>query len=725
MIAKAVKGKGFRGALQYDLDKEQGRIIDTNMAGENPRELAAEFGEIRKLRPNLGKAVLHVSLSAALGENLTDAQWSEIGKRYLDGMGLEKNQFVITRHTDTEHQHIHILANRIRFDGSVTSDSQDYKRQETLMRDIERDYGLQRVAPSHEAERKAPTKGEIEGSLRTGQPSARQQLQQLADAAAKGCRSFTAYQERLEAAGVELVPVVQLEGAKLSGLSYRLDGVTMKGSDLGKSYSPAGLAKRGVTYEQDRDFAAVRASGERDARRTFGDATGDIQASPVPERRGLGRDAGALGAGAGRVDGRNPPDADRDRPQNREGGQRLREEDQRHDAGMDRRSDGSGRRSDSVDQGRKADGVDALRPNSGHGVGYSGARERVLALAEPADRAKPTGRESGSRVPEARRDRSLEALQRQINALDVPRFEVGIREAKTGQMMNREWSRTEVAQSAAWLKRMNAKGNDVYIRPAGAHGLVLVDDLKVQALTRMKADGFLSAATIETSPGNYQAWVKLSDKPLSAEARSIAAQELAKRYGGDPNSADSRHYGRLAGFTNQKPQHTRDDRQPYVLAHDCPGKVATAAPAYLEHIRDRLDRAEAQKERQKRLEALQVAPLVHGGHTPTQEYQKQAQRLLVRFGDGADLSRMDWMIAQDMAKSGRFTVQDIEKGIRECSPNVESRKAGHTEDYYAKRTAANAWHSTEVQQHRQEQQAQTQERQAQRSTDRDGPDMTQ
>ena len=87
MIAKAVKGKGFRGALQYDLDKEQGRVIDTNMAGENPRQLAAEFGEIRKLRPNLGKAVLHVSLSAALGENLTDAQWSEIGHRYLDGMG--------------------------------------------------------------------------------------------------------------------------------------------------------------------------------------------------------------------------------------------------------------------------------------------------------------------------------------------------------------------------------------------------------------------------------------------------------------------------------------------------------------------------------------------------------------------------------------------------------------------------------------------------------------
>lgn len=711
MIAKAVKGKGFRGALEYDLTKEGGRVLDTNMAGENPRELAAEFGEIRKLRPNLGKAVLHVSLSAAPGEKLTDAQWREIGKRYIDGMGLEKNQFIVTRHTDTEHEHIHILANRIRFDGGVTSDSQDYKRQETIMRELERDYGLQRVAPSIEAERKAPTKGEIEGGIRTGEPSAKQQLQQLCDGAAKDCRSFSVYQERLEAAGVELVPVVQLEGAKLSGLSYRLDGVTMKGSDLGKAYSPSGLAKRGVTYEQDRDFAAVRASGEREAARAFGNPDRDSAADQAPERGGLGRDAGTVGAGAGRPDGRDPADSGRDQPPDRESGGRLREEDQPHHTGMDGRSAGSGRGGDSVDEGRAADGVAALRPSRGDGIGYSGARERVLALAGTADRAEPTGRESGSRAPEARRDRSLEAIQRQVTALDVPRFEVGIREAKTGQMMNREWSRAELEQSAAWLKRMNAKGNDVYIRPAGEHGLVLVDDLKPDALDRMKADGFASAATIETSPGNYQAWVKLSDKPLSAEARRIAAQGLAKHYGGDMNSADSRHYGRLAGFTNQKPQYTRDGRQPYVLAHDCPGKAATAAPAYLERIEQGLDKAEAQKERETRLGAIRAVSTGHKTYDPVREYQRQAQRLITQYGDKADLSRMDWMIATDMAKSGNWTQQEVEKGIREASPALESRKTGHIEDY-AKRTAEKAWAAPEVQAHRQEQARQAQ---------RDGP----
>lgn len=34
-------------------------------------------------------------------------------------MGFKDNQFVITRHTDTEHEHIHILANRITHAGEV------------------------------------------------------------------------------------------------------------------------------------------------------------------------------------------------------------------------------------------------------------------------------------------------------------------------------------------------------------------------------------------------------------------------------------------------------------------------------------------------------------------------------------------------------------------------------------------------------------------------------
>jgi hypothetical protein len=203
MIAKAIKGRGFRGALEYDLGKEQGRVVDTNMEGEGPRELAAEFGEIRKLRPKLGKAVLHVSLSAAPSEHLTDDQWREIGQRYLHGMGLDDNQYLITRHDDTDHEHL--LINRIRFDGKVTSDSHDYRRHEMLMRERARlltaaGAAIVRSATSRRYQRRDRTRLAYRRGVDAPAPAAamrcsrelKSQLQRLCGASGSGRREASA-----------------------------------------------------------------------------------------------------------------------------------------------------------------------------------------------------------------------------------------------------------------------------------------------------------------------------------------------------------------------------------------------------------------------------------------------------------------------------------------------------------------------------------------------------
>jgi len=254
MIAKAVKGRGFRGVLNYDLNEEKGEMLDTNMAGTNARELAQEFGAIRKLRPNLNKAVLHVSLSAAIGEHLTEDQWREIGHKYLKGMDLDNNQFVMTRHTDTDHEHIHIIANRIQFNGDVTSDSNDYMRQEVIMREIERDYGLQSVAPSADAGRRAPTKGQIELEKRTGEIPARTQLQTIIDKATADKPPFLAFVNRLHSAEVSILPSGKTGTPQ--GISFEIHGQAFKGSDLGKSYAWKQLQAR-IDYEPNRDQGII------------------------------------------------------------------------------------------------------------------------------------------------------------------------------------------------------------------------------------------------------------------------------------------------------------------------------------------------------------------------------------------------------------------------------------------------------------------------------------
>lgn len=689
MIAKLVKGRGFRGALDYDLKQEKGRVIDTNMAGRTPRELAAEFGEMRRLRPKVGKAVLHVSLSASPGEKLSDAQWRDIGQRYLRGMGFKDNQFLMTRHTDTDHEHIHILANRITFGGEVVSDSLDYSRQERIVREIERVYRLQPVAPSHEAQRRTYTRGEIEQGIRTGQPSTRMELHALCDAVIHKCRDFSEYVQKLEAAGVELMPVVQLQGAKLSGLSYRLDGVVMKGSDLGRGYTPAGLAKRGIGYEQDRDFAAVRRSIERATAGAVERADRGPEAGQTPERGGIGRGAGALGAGHGRAGGRDENHPDRNSGAGQGAGREIQRPGGAGHAELDpgRRARGAGR--GAIGVGGAAAGVEPLRAGRGDGVTHGGARERVLALGGAAEVARgAVGPEGGGGAAQAGRDRSLEAVQRQVRALGVARVEVALRAAPGGELVKRSWSAQELEQSMAWLKRMNARGHDVFIRPEGEHGLALVTGLQRTALADMAKEGFTPAAAIEAGPGRFQAWVKLSAGPLPAEVRELAAQTLAQRYGGTVARTGSRTWGRLAGFTHQGPELRQEGRQPYVLSHECPGRVAARAPEFLEYLAQGL-------ERQARLEAIRAAPDHVWQRDALTVYRQQAQQLLAHHGPAVDFERVDWAIATHLAKSGRYARQDIERALREGSPHIERGQPGGSADY-ARRVAAQAWNAPEV-----------------------------
>src|SRR5207253_2647217 len=123
-----------------------------------------------------------------------------------------------------------------------------------------------------------------------------------------------------------------------------------------------------------------------------------------------------------------------------------------------------------------------------------------------------------------------------------------------------------VLRSVPWLCYQNRGGRNIYIRPKGEHNLSLVDDLKVRDIDTMKRSGFVPALVIETSPGNFQAWLK-HDKPLPRELGTAAARELARRFCGDLGAADWRHFGRATGLTNRKEKYRNPETglYPFVL----------------------------------------------------------------------------------------------------------------------------------------------------------------
>jgi len=185
-------------------------------------------------------------------------------------------------------------------------------------------------------------------------------------------------------------------------------------------------------------------------------------------------------------------------------------------------------------------------------------------------------------------DRTTEAVRAQLAGMGAERYDIGAYDRPSDEMLlRREWTPAQVEAAVGWFKVMNAQGRDIYIRPSGSSGLYIVDDVPAATVERMRAEGYAPAAVVETSPGNHQAWVRVSDAPLSKGEGTAVARDLAERFGGDMSSANWRHMGRLAGFTNRKEEHRQPDGcYPYVRLRDADGERAPEAPAILARARD-------------------------------------------------------------------------------------------------------------------------------------------
>lgn len=260
MIQKISRpGAGFRGVLNYALGPSKNpELVAGNMAGENARDLAREFADARAANEAVGKPVFHASLSADPGDQVTPETWRAIAETYVERMGYGESLWLAVRHRDTDHDHLHIIASRIAHDGTRVQDRQERKRGEAIVRDLERDHGLRQMAPSREADRAAITRDELAAFERAGQVSVKARLQEHLDVAARDRPAMGEFAQRLQVQGIGVRVQVASTG-RISGISFELDGVAVKGSDVGRAYSWRGLQERkGVSYEAERDLPVLR-----------------------------------------------------------------------------------------------------------------------------------------------------------------------------------------------------------------------------------------------------------------------------------------------------------------------------------------------------------------------------------------------------------------------------------------------------------------------------------
>jgi hypothetical protein len=258
MIINAVKGKGFRGALEYNFKKDNtSHLLHTNFASSDARGMSAETAPVRALRPNLKNAVLHVSINLHPDDEMHDDDFIRLAHEYLEHMGFDliQNQFGIWRHTDSAHPHIHIVANRINtVTGEVVSDSQDYKRQVEFSEDAEMRYGLivadRTTYHDRRLRKSVVTKNEYEMRDRLDSPIPTPKLY-IAQVLTEILETKPDLDTFVVALADYGIGVHTKKGAdeEIKGISFEYEGQVYTGSGIGRGFTFPSLVKKGLRYD--------------------------------------------------------------------------------------------------------------------------------------------------------------------------------------------------------------------------------------------------------------------------------------------------------------------------------------------------------------------------------------------------------------------------------------------------------------------------------------------
>jgi hypothetical protein len=158
---------------------------------------------------------------------------------------------------------------------------------------------------------------------------------------------------------------------------------------------------------------------------------------------------------------------------------------------------------------------------------------------------------------------TAQAIRRQLAAMPHELYLVRLihQPTKTPFPGERLWTAQQLLSltTIRFLRARNREDCDIYVHPYSqdhnaGYILVYLDRAEPTVLTAMSAQGHEPCVVLQTSPGHLQAWVHVSSTPLPPAIATAIGQQLARTYGADRASTDWRHLGRLAGFTNRKPQ---------------------------------------------------------------------------------------------------------------------------------------------------------------------------
>jgi hypothetical protein len=236
MIGKVITGKSFGGCIRYVVQKHDAVILDAaGVRMQQVNQTINDFNLQRKYNPNLGKAVGHIALNWSVNDldKLNDEVMVNMAKEYLQRMKIQDTQYLIVKHRDKEHPHIHIVYNRVSNNGETIPDNFQKKRNVQVAKELTIKHGFYM----------SPGKDEVNRQQLKGDDKIKYELFDAIKAASKKVKNISYLRQVLAKQGIVTHFKYKSSTTEVQGISFSKGAYKFKGSELDRSLSYAKLTQ--------------------------------------------------------------------------------------------------------------------------------------------------------------------------------------------------------------------------------------------------------------------------------------------------------------------------------------------------------------------------------------------------------------------------------------------------------------------------------------------------
>ncbi|MBI1342404.1 MAG: relaxase/mobilization nuclease domain-containing protein [Terrimonas sp.] len=154
MVARINTSKSISKALNYNeekMSKNKAEILSASGFLKDPEKLSFydklnHFERFISLNDRAVTNTLHVSLNFDPSEQLSNEKLAAIADRYMQQIGFGQQPYLVYRHYDAGHPHIHIVSTNIQKDGKrISMHNMGRNQSEKARKDIEKEFGLVRA----------------------------------------------------------------------------------------------------------------------------------------------------------------------------------------------------------------------------------------------------------------------------------------------------------------------------------------------------------------------------------------------------------------------------------------------------------------------------------------------------------------------------------------------------------------------------------------------------